>query len=176
MALLTHAESVTDKYVLYQHLCEQLGALLGEEQDFIANAANTSALLLQMVPDINWVGFYTAEGQELVLGPFQGKPACARIPFGKGVCGKAAVERKTLVVPDVSRFPGHIVCDPVSQSEIVVPLMNWGKLLGVLDIDSASLNRFDDDDKDGFESLVAVFLSSQATNEPPDFGEDDAQN
>jgi len=147
--------------------------LLGEEQDFIANAANTSALLFQLIPDINWVGFYTAEGNELVLGPFQGKPACARIPFGKGVCGTAATQRKTVVVPDVNRFPGHIVCDVASQSEIVVPLLNWGKLLGVLDIDSATLNRFDEDDKDGMESIVAVFLASQATNEPPDFSDDE---
>ncbi len=172
MALLTPVESVSTKYILYQQVCDQLQALLGDEQDFIANAANTAALLFHLIPDINWVGFYTAEGKELVLGPFQGKPACARIPFGKGVCGTAAVERKTVVVPDVNRFPGHIVCDVASQSEIVVPLLNWGKLLGVLDIDSASLNRFDDDDKDGVESVVAVFLASQATNEPPDFSED----
>lgn len=174
MALVKRVESVSSKYVLYQQICEQLQALLGEEQDFIANAANTSALLLQLIPDVNWVGFYTAEGKELVLGPFQGKPACSRIPFGKGVCGTAAEQRKTIVVPDVSRFPGHIVCDVASQSEIVVPLLNWGKLLGVLDIDSASISRFDEDDKDGVESIVAVFLASQAINEPPDFDEDDA--
>lgn len=174
MALITPAESVSSKYALYQQVCEQLQALLGEEQDFIANAANTSALLFQFIPDINWVGFYTAEGNELVLGPFQGKPACARIPFGKGVCGTAAAQRKTIVVPDVSRFPGHIACDAVSQSEIVIPLLNWGKLLGVLDVDSASLSRFDEDDRDGMESIVAVFLASQATNEPPDFDDDAA--
>ncbi len=172
MALLTRVESAPSKYALYQQVCEQLQELLGEEQDFIANAANTAALLFHLIPDISWVGFYTAEGKELVLGPFQGKPACARIPFGKGVCGTAAAQRKTVVVPDVNRFPGHIACDVNSQSEIVVPLLNWGKLLGVLDIDSASLNRFDDDDKDGVESVVAVFLASQATNEPPDFSED----
>lgn len=175
MALVTPVESVSSKYVLYQQICEQLQLLLGEEQDFIANAANTSALLYQLIPDINWAGFYTAEGNELVLGPFQGKPACARIPFGKGVCGTAAAQRKTIVVPDVHRFPGHIACDTASQSEIVVPLLNWGKLLGVLDIDSASLSRFDEDDRDGIESIVAVFLASQATNEPPDFGEDEAE-
>lgn len=165
---LTRVQSVSSKYVLYQQVCEQLQELLGDEQDFIANAANTSALLFQIIPDINWVGFYTAEGSELVLGPFQGKPACARIAVGKGVCGTAAAERKTIVVPDVNRFPGHIVCDAASQSEIVVPLLNWGKLLGVLDLDSASLNRFDDEDRDGIESVVAVFLASQATNELPD--------
>lgn len=172
MELVTRVESISSKYVLYQEVCEELQALLGEEQDFIANAANTSALLFHRIPDINWVGFYTAEGNELVLGPFQGKPACARIPFGKGVCGTVATQRKTIVVPDVNRFPGHIACDTASQSEIVVPLLNWGKLLGVLDIDSASLSRFDDDDKDGFESIVSVFLASQAINEPPDFSED----
>ena len=173
MALLTPVEPVSTKYVLYQQICDQLQALLGDEQDFIANAANTSALLFQLIPDINWVGFYTAEGSELVLGPFQGKPACARIPLGRGVCGSAAQQRKTIVVPDVNRFPGHIACDVASQSEIVVPLLNWGKLLGVLDIDSASLSRFDEDDREGVESVVAVFLASQATNEPPDFSDDD---
>jgi L-methionine (R)-S-oxide reductase len=172
MALLTRVESVSSKYALYQQICEQLQALLGDEQDFIANAANTSALLFQLIPDINWVGFYTAEGNELVLGPFQGQPACARIPFGKGVCGTAAAHRKTIVVADVNRFPGHIMCDPASQSEIVVPLLNWGKLLGVLDIDSATVSRFDEEDRDGVESIVSVFLASQATNEPPDFSED----
>jgi len=176
MALLTRVEPVTSKYVLYQQICDQLQALLGDEQDFIANAANTSALLFQLIPDINWAGFYTAEGSELVLGPFQGRPACARIPFGKGVCGTSASQRKTIVVPDVNRFPGHIACDAASQSEIVVPLLNWGKLLGVLDIDSASMSRFDDDDRDGVESIVAVFLASQATNEPPDFSEDGAED
>lgn len=170
------AESISSKYALYQQICEQLQALLGEEQDFIANAANTSALLFQMIPDINWVGFYTAEGDELVLGPFQGKPACARIPFGKGACGTAAEQRKTVVVPDVNRFTGHIACDPASQSEMVVPLLNWGKLLGVLDIDSTTMGRFDDEDKDGIESVLSVFLASQATNELPDFIDDEVED
>jgi GAF domain-containing protein len=171
METLTRAGTAGSKYALYQQICEQLQALLGEEQDFIANAANTAALLFQMLPDVNWVGFYTAEGKELVLGPFQGKPACARIPFGKGVCGTAAAKRKTMLVSDVNRFPGHIACDTASQSEIVVPLLNWGKLLGVLDIDSASLERFDEDDRDGIESVVAVFLASQATNDLPDLSD-----
>ena len=139
--------------------------LLGDEKNFVANAANTSALLFQSLPDVNWVGFYIAEHGELILGPFQGKPACVRIPFGRGVCGNAAAQRKTIVVPDVNKFFGHIACDTDSRSEIVVPLLNWGKLLGVLDIDSASLNRFDDDDKDGIESVVSVFLASQVTND-----------
>lgn len=171
METLTPVEAAGSKYALYQQICDQLQGLLGEEQDFIANAANTAALLFHSLPDVNWVGFYTAEGKELVLGPFQGRPACARIPFDKGVCGTAAAKRKTMLVSDVNRFPGHIACDTASQSEIVVPLLNWGKLLGVLDIDSASLARFDEDDREGIESIVAVFLASQATNDLPDLSE-----
>ncbi len=172
MLTLNRIESSGSKEAVYQQICEQLQELLGEETNFIANAANTSALLFQLLKDVNWVGFYIVEGTELVLGPFQGKPACVRIPFGKGVCGKAASRRKTIVVPDVNQFPGHIACDRASQSEIVVPLLNWGKLLGVLDIDSASLNRFDEDDKEGIESIVSVFLSSQVTNDLPDLSDD----
>ncbi|MBV9303701.1 MAG: GAF domain-containing protein [Acidobacteriaceae bacterium] len=174
MHSLSRVEPGTSKNELYQQICEQLSELLGDEKNFVANAANTSALLFQSLPDVNWVGFYVAEGRELVLGPFQGKPACVRIRFGKGVCGTAASQQKTLIVPDVSRFPGHIVCDPASQSEIAVPLLNWGKLLGVLDIDSASVNRFDDEDRDGLESIGAVFLASQATNDMPDLSEEAA--
>lgn len=174
MKSLATVEPSGTKYALYQDICEQLQELLREEQDFVANAANTSALLFDHLPDVNWVGFYTAERRELVLGPFQGKPACARIPFGKGVCGTAAAQRKTVVVPDVNAFPDHIFCDLASRSEIVVPLLNWGKLLGVLDIDSASLNRFDDEDKEGIESIVAVFLASQVTNDLPDLSEEAA--
>jgi GAF domain-containing protein len=174
MLTLNHVESAGPKYATYQQICEQLNELLGGETNFVANAANTSALLYESLPDINWVGFYIAEGEELVLGPFQGKPACARIPFGAGVCGKAAAERKTIVVPDVNRFAGHIACDRASQSEIVVPLLNWGKLLGVLDIDSASLKRFDEEDKEGVESIVSVFLASQVTNDLPDLSDDAA--
>lgn len=167
--------AVSSKYQLYQEICEQLQELLGEEKDFIANAANTSALLFQKLPDVNWVGFYTSEGKELVLGPFQGKPACVRIPFGRGVCGTAAANRESIIVPDVNHFPGHIACDTSSKSEIVVPLLNWGKLLGVLDIDSASLGRFDEDDREGIESVVSVFLASQATQDLPDLSEQAAQ-
>ena len=162
------------KDVLYQQICEQLQELLAGETNFVANAANTSALLFQLLPDVNWVGFYVADGNDLVLGPFQGKPACVRIPFGRGVCGTAAAQRKTLVVPDVNQFASHIACDTASQSEIVVPLLNWGKLLGVLDIDSASLNRFDEDDREGIESVVSVFLASQVTNDLPDLSEEAA--
>ena len=174
MKSLAIAEHSRAKYALYQRVCEQLQELLGDEKDFVANAANTSALLFQQLPDINWVGFYIAEGRELVLGPFQGKPACARIPFAKGVCGTAASKRKTIVVPDVNAFPGHIFCDLASRSEIVSPLLNWGKLIGVLDIDSASVDRFDEDDKEGVESIVAVFLASQVTNDMPDLSEESA--
>ncbi|MBV9502329.1 MAG: GAF domain-containing protein [Acidobacteriaceae bacterium] len=163
------------KYALYQQICEQLQGLLGDERNFVANAANTSALLFDSLPDVNWVGFYIAEGEELVLGPFQGKPACVRIPFGKGVCGTAAAELRTVVVPDVNQFAGHIACDSASRSEIVVPLLNWGRFMGVLDIDSSSLNRFDDEDREGIESIAAVFLASQVTNDLPDLSEEAAE-
>jgi L-methionine (R)-S-oxide reductase len=174
MNSLASTEPRSAKYALYQDVCEQLQELLGDEKNFVANAANTSALLFQKLPDVNWVGFYIAEGQNLVLGPFQGKPACARIPFGRGVCGAAAAQRKSIVVSDVNAFPGHIFCDTASKSEIVVPLLNWGKVLGVLDVDSASLNRFDDEDKEGMESIIAVFLASQVTNDMPDLSEEAA--
>src|SRR5947209_7712052 len=147
------------KYALYQQICEQLQGLLGDETNFVANAANTSALLFHSLPDVNWVGFYIAEGEELVLGPFQGKPACVRIPFGKGVCGTAAAELRTVVLPDVNQFPGHIACDTASRSEIVVPLLNWGRFMGVLDIDRSSLHRFHDQDRQGIERILAVFLA-----------------
>jgi L-methionine (R)-S-oxide reductase len=174
MQTLSPVEPGTSKNQLYQQICERLNELLGDEKNFVSNAANTSALLFQTLPDVNWVGFYIAEGKQLVLGPFQGKPASARLPIGKGVCGTAAAKRKTIVVPDVSRFPGHIACDLASKSEIVVPLLNWGKALGVLDIDSATANRFDEDDREGIESVVAVFLASQATNDMPDLSEEAA--
>ena len=162
---------ISDKKDLYAEICSQVSALIGSETDFFANAANTAALLFQALPDVNWVGFYIVRGNELVLGPFQGKPACSRIPFGKGVCGKAAETQETIIVPDVKKFKGHIVCDEASQSEIVVPLLNWGKLLGVLDVDSASLNRFEDEDREGLESVVSVFLASQVTDNLPDLSE-----
>ena len=149
------------KLELYENICQQLQALLADEVNLVASAANTTALLAHTLPDVNWVGFYFMQRGDLVLGPFQGKPACVRIPLGKGVCGTAAERKETVVVQDVTQFPGHIACDPSSRSEIVVPLLSWGKLLGVLDVDSATLNRFDDDDCEGLESVVAVFLSSQ---------------
>jgi len=128
MLTLNRVDAAGSKEALYQQICEQLQELLGDESNFVANAANTAALLFQSLKDVNWVGFYIVEGKDLVLGPFQGNPACARIPFGQGVCGKAASERKTIIVPDVKLFAGHIACDKASQSEIVVPLLNWGKL------------------------------------------------
>jgi L-methionine (R)-S-oxide reductase len=176
MRPLTPNEGSVSKTSLYQQICEQMNYLLGSETDLVANAANTSALLFLTVPDINWVGFYMALGEELILGPFQGKPACSRIPFGKGVCGTAAREQETVVVPDVNAYPGHIVCDAASRSEIVVPLLNWGKLVGVLDVDSASPNRFDDDDREGLESIVSVFLASVAMNDMPDLSEASARS
>lgn len=140
----------------------------------VANAANTAALLKQRLPDVNWVGFYFAEERELVLGPFQGQVACTRIAFKKGVCGKAAAEQKTVIVPDVSKFDGHIACDTASRSEIVVPLLNWGKLRGVLNVDSPNLNRFDEDDQEGLESVVAVFMASLVSDDMPDLSEEAA--
>jgi L-methionine (R)-S-oxide reductase len=153
----------------YTSLADELSSLLEGEPDLIANAANTSALLFDALPGINWAGFYflgkSAAGEnELVVGPFQGKPACVRIPLGKGVCGTAAVTRKTVVVKDVHEFPGHIACDAASQSEIVVPLLRGNTLLGVLDIDSPLLARFDDADRRGIERLAAIFVT--ASREP----------
>ena len=167
-------EPAGPKYARYQEICEELHHLLSSEKNLVANAANTSALLFNRLPDINWAGFYLAEGRELVLGPFQGKPASTRIAFGKGVCGTAAIRGRTIVVPEVSKFPGHIVCDPASQSEIVVPLLNWGRLVGVLDVDSASPKRFDADDQEGLESVAAVFLASLIEAGYPDLSEDAA--
>ena len=146
------------KSELYRDLAEQLAALLAGEADRIANAANAAALIYHGLPDLNWAGFYFRQGAELVLGPFQGKPACVRIPVGNGVCGTAASRAAGLVVPDVLDFPGHIACDPVSRSELVVPLIEAGAVLGVLDLDSPLLARFDGVDREGCERLVALFL------------------
>jgi len=150
----------SDKPALYRDLLAQARALLANEHDRIANAANFSALVYQALPDINWAGFYFYDGQELVLGPFQGKPACVRIALGQGVCGAAARERATQVVADVHAFPGHIACDAASRSEIVVPLIDHGELLGVWDVDSPQPARFDDVDRAGMEALCAVFVAS----------------
>ena len=151
---------------LYRELAEQLGALLVGEMDLIANAANMAALIYHGLPDLNWAGFYFRREAELVLGPFQGKPACVRIPLGQGVCGTAAARGATVLVPDVHNFPGHIACDPNSRSELVVPLLPAfaemaGEVLGVLDLDSPLLARFDEMDQQGCERLVALFLGHQ---------------
>ena len=151
-----------DKAAAHAELAQQLRALLAGEKDLIANAANMAALLYWSLPDLNWAGFYLVEPRsgELLLGPFQGKPACVRIAVGRGVCGTAAARRETVVVPDVHAFPGHIACDSASNSEIVVPIVRDGRLLGVLDLDSPLLARFDDVDARGLERLVQVFLES----------------
>jgi GAF domain-containing protein len=175
MHSLTHVEPAVSKYAFYQQICEQLQELLGKETNFIANAANASALLFQVLPEVNWLGFYFVEGKDLILGPFQGKPACARIPLGKGVCGTAASQRTTIIVPDVNKFRGHIACDTDSRSEIAVPLLNWGKLLGILDVDSPILNRFDEDDKEGLESVASVLVASQSSDDLPDLSDEAAE-
>ena len=149
-----------DHTVDYALLGAQLDALLGDESDALANAANFVALLYDALPDINWLGIYVLRGNELVLGPFQGKPACVRIPLGKGVCGTAARDLKTMRVADVHKFDGHIVCDPASRSEIVVPLISSGRLIGVLDIDSPEPARFRDDDQTGVESLRDTYIKN----------------
>jgi L-methionine (R)-S-oxide reductase len=138
----------------YRDLARSLAALLEGEPDALANLANASALLAEGIPRINWCGFYFLRGEELVLGPFQGKPACVRIAPGKGVCGTAAQRRETVVVPDVLAFPGHIACDPASRSEIVVPIVVDGALVGVLDVDAPEPNRFDEEDRKGLEEFV----------------------
>ncbi|MGA7865726.1 MAG: GAF domain-containing protein [Stellaceae bacterium] len=147
-----------EKPELYRDLARQLAALLAGEPDPIANAANTAALIYHGLPNLNWAGFYFRTGAQLVLGPFQGKPACVRIPMGKGVCGTAAARGTTVLVPNVHDFPGHIACDPDSRSELVIPLIEDGTMLGVLDLDSPLLARFDDLDRAGCEQLVALLL------------------
>jgi len=151
-------QETNSKAELYAHLQSQLQSLLEGEHDFIANAANFSALLYHSLPDVNWAGFYLLKEGELVLGPFQGKPACVRIEIGKGVCGTAAQEQQTIIVENVHEFPGHIACDSASNSEIVVPFIKEGELLGVLDLDSPSPARFDEADAEGLNELVKVFM------------------
>ncbi|MGQ0836046.1 MAG: GAF domain-containing protein [Gammaproteobacteria bacterium] len=160
---MSHATSrydFLDRNADYGRLAAELGALLSGERDPIANAANTAALIFDALPDLNWAGFYFLKGGELVVGPFQGKPACVRIALGSGACGTAAARRETLVVPDVHAFPGHIACDAASQSEIVVPLISGEKLIGVLDIDSPRLARFDASDQRGIERLASIYVEA----------------
>jgi GAF domain-containing protein len=152
----TSTDPTLPKADRYRDLARSLASLTEGEPDALANLANAAALLARSVDAINWCGFYLLRGEELVLGPFQGKPACVRIPVGKGVCGSAASERATLVVPDVTRFPGHIACDPASRSEIVVPLVRKGELLGVLDIDSPTVARFTEEDEAGCVKLGEI--------------------
>jgi GAF domain-containing protein len=140
-------------------------ALLAEEPDFLANMANCTALLFHGLDEVNWAGFYLLKRGQLVLGPFQGRPACVRIDLGRGVCGTAAARRETIIVPDVHRFPGHIACDERSRSEVVVPLIVDEKVLGVLDLDSPRLARFDREDARGLEEFVRVLLASSDLNE-----------
>ena len=148
------------KAEIYDELARQTRGLLDGERDLIANAANVAALIWTLVPDLNWAGFYFMKGGELVLGPFQGKPACVRIAVGQGVCGTAAETRTTVLVDDVHAFPGHIACDSASNSELVVPLIKNGTLYGVLDLDSPLLARFDATDRAAFERLVSFFVSA----------------
>lgn len=142
----------------YTLLQAQLESLLADERDFIANAAQFSAFLYHQLDDLNWAGFYLNRNEELVLGPFQGQIACVRIPFGRGVCGAAAASRQTQRVEDVHAFAGHIACDSASNSELVVPLIKDGRLIGVLDLDSPSIGRFSAQDQQGIEALAAIFL------------------
>jgi L-methionine (R)-S-oxide reductase len=157
----TDAIQTTDKPAMYAELAQQARGLLAGENNVIANAANFAALVNDIVPDINWCGFYLFDGTELVVGPFQGKPACIRIAIGRGVCGTAAQTRETQLIRDVNAFDGHIACDAASQSEIVVPLIKAdGSLFGVWDVDSPSVARFDEDDRAGMEALCRVFVET----------------
>lgn len=149
-----------DKTALYAQLQKELAALLEGERDLIANTANCAALLYHALPDLNWAGFYFLKGSDLVLGPFQGQPACVRIGQGRGVCGAAALAQQTVVVPNVHEFPGHIACDSASNSEIVVPLIKDGHLIGVLDLDSPLLARFDAVDRAGLEQIAHVLVAA----------------
>lgn len=160
---MTEKQSEVD----YEMLQRQLRALLGGESNRLANTANFVALLFDELPDINWLGVYVLRGRELVLGPFQGKPACVRIPLGKGVCGCAAAQATTLRVDNVQDFDGHIACDPASRSELVVPLVVAGGVVGVLDIDSPTPGRFSGLDQSGIESLCDAFIDSALENLDP---------
>lgn len=149
-----------DKSEQYQQLAKQAQSLIGSERDMVANMANLSALLFQNLEDVNWAGFYILRDEELVLGPFQGQPACIRIPLGKGVCGTAALQRTTQIVPDVHQFDGHIACNSDSRSEIVLPVLSGRRLIGVLDIDSPSLSRFCSIDGLGLQNIVDILQLS----------------
>jgi L-methionine (R)-S-oxide reductase len=160
MSHATQSYDFADPAAAYDELARDLSALLAGERDLIANAANTAALIYGALPRLNWAGFYLYKSGELVLGPFQGKPACVRIAIGKGVCGTAAARRETVLVEDVHAFPGHIACDSASNSEVVIPLVRNGELLGVLDLDSPDLSRFGRVDARGLEALARIFITS----------------
>lgn len=144
----------------YTALSRDLEALLGDERDLLANSANTCALIFEKLPRLNWAGFYFLRGDELVLGPFQGKPACVRIAMGRGVCEQAAERRETLLIVDVHQFPDHIACDSASRSEVVIPLLPEGQLIGVLDLDSPECGRFGSEDREGLERLATVYVTA----------------
>lgn len=161
----TTADDSNDRSALYAGLHSALKGLLAGEQDLVANAANFAALVYHTLPDLNWAGWYFLRGNELVLGPFQGKPACVRIAMGRGVCGAAAQQRVSLLVPDVHAFPGHIACDSASRAELVVPaLRSDGSLLGVFDLDSPYLARFTSQDQQGIEAAVRVLIAGAPPN------------
>lgn len=150
-----------DKRTFYRELAGQLQGLLEGERDAVANAANLSALVFELVADLNWVGFYFLRSEnELVLGPFQGRVACVRIAVGKGVCGTAVAEARSVLVPDVHEFPGHIACDAASRSELLIPLVKDGGIVGVLDLDSPTPHRFNAEDQAGFEALAAIYVAA----------------
>ena len=155
----------TSKGELYKQLAAQLSSLLAGERDLIANAANFSSLIFHSLTDLNWAGVYFLKDDKLVLGPFQGRPACVRIPVGQGVCGTAAANRATTIVSNVHEFPGHIACDSASNSEIVLPLMKDDELIGVLDLDSPSMARFDEEDAAGLERLVRILISAMIADD-----------
>ena len=165
MSHTTQRYTFKDNSADYARLAQELTGLLAGETDLVANAANLSALLFDALPEVNWAGVYFLKRGELVVGPFQGKPACVRIALGNGVCGTAAQRRETIVVQDVHEFPGHIACDAASQSEIVIPLIFKGVLFGVLDIDSPRLARFDDADRRGLEHLAEIFVNGSKVAE-----------
>jgi GAF domain-containing protein len=159
--------SADAKRQAYKSLAQQTSALFANEHDWLANCAQFTALIYQQVPKLNWAGFYLNRNQELLLGPFQGKVACVRIPFDKGVCGTCAREETTQLVHDVHQFPGHIACDAASNSEIVLPIITKGKLWGVFDIDSPLIGRFDNDDRQGLEQCLKLLID--ATQWPESF-------
>jgi GAF domain-containing protein len=160
------------KAAIYESLRSELGTLITGQTDFLANISNFAALLFGSLPNLNWTGFYLLRGSDLVLGPFQGKPACSCIAMGDGVCGTAALQRAAVLVPNVHAFPGHIVCDEASQSEMVLPVFKDNRLIGVLDLDSPQLGRFDDTDREQIEALLRMLMEGTEVPEfrlaPPD--------